>query len=258
MADITIPDDTQFEPGDTFTKTWSIRNSGTCTWNSSYTYRFVSGDQLSGPDSFPISGIVAPGAVINLSVNLVAPTAPKTYKGGWRMHNPGNAPFGSTPFVQIIVASPTSTPTITATPTITSTPTQTATASATPTGIDLVISSASVIGSANIIYVVPQPANPTTTFNFNVRVKNIGTAGALGSFVDGLVQGSQKLLCLAPPLDAKNVVPLAPAEESADVNVSVDVVGYGSFIIEFSADYCGVIDENSEGNNTTIVTVTVS
>ncbi|MFQ5407934.1 MAG: NBR1-Ig-like domain-containing protein [Anaerolineales bacterium] len=265
VADITVPDDTVFLPGAAFIKTWRLRNSGTCTWNNSYSYRFVGGAQMSGPSSVTISGTVAPGAEVDLSVNLVAPSAPGTYKGTWRMHNPGNAAFGSTPFVQIVVASPTSTPTQTVEPsqtgtaTQTGTPTNTPTATATPAGADLVVSSAvSASGADTVIYVAPQPANPTTSWTFNVRVKNIGTVGALGSFVQGAVQGSLTIACLAPPSDPKNTPPLAPAEESVVIPVDVDTVGYGTFTLEFTADFCGVIAEQNEGNNTMTVVVTVS
>jgi len=36
VADITIPDGTEMAPGSVFTKTWSLKNDGTCTWNSDY------------------------------------------------------------------------------------------------------------------------------------------------------------------------------------------------------------------------------
>ena len=32
VADVTVPDNTKYAPGKTFTKVWRLRNSGTCTW----------------------------------------------------------------------------------------------------------------------------------------------------------------------------------------------------------------------------------
>jgi len=32
ISDVTVPDGTTFAPGATFTKTWRLKNSGTCTW----------------------------------------------------------------------------------------------------------------------------------------------------------------------------------------------------------------------------------
>jgi len=32
IDDVTVPDDTSYTPGATFTKTWRIKNEGSCTW----------------------------------------------------------------------------------------------------------------------------------------------------------------------------------------------------------------------------------
>ena len=44
VADVTVPDGTRYDPGATFTKTWRLKNIGTCTWTTSYTLVFDSGD----------------------------------------------------------------------------------------------------------------------------------------------------------------------------------------------------------------------
>lgn len=121
VADVTVPDNTEFAPGAAFTKTWRIQNTGTCTWVSAYALAFLSGDHLAGPASVAIVGNVAPGSMYEVSIDLVAPPAPGTYKGTWQMHNADGAYFGTKPYVQIVVPQPTATPTNT--PTITPTPT---------------------------------------------------------------------------------------------------------------------------------------
>jgi len=139
VADVTIPDNTVLNPGQAFTKTWRIKNSGSCTWVGSYQFAFVADNQMSGPASVGISGNVAPGSQYDVSVNLVAPNTPGTYKSSWRMKNATGQTFGSTPFVQIVVAAPTATFTNTslpasATATFTATVTATATNTAVPAG----------------------------------------------------------------------------------------------------------------------------
>ena len=37
VTDVTVPDGTKYDPGATFTKTWRLRNVGTCTWTTAYT-----------------------------------------------------------------------------------------------------------------------------------------------------------------------------------------------------------------------------
>ncbi|MEK7311223.1 MAG: NBR1-Ig-like domain-containing protein [Chloroflexota bacterium] len=129
VTDVTIPDNTVFAPGQAFTKTWRLKNSGTCTWVGAYSFAFAGGDQMGGPASVAISGNVAPGSLYDVSVNLVAPATPGTYKGSWRLKNATGSFFGTTPFVQIVVAAPTATATNTSAP-----PTPTATFTATTAG----------------------------------------------------------------------------------------------------------------------------
>src|SRR5512140_1636519 len=55
VADVTVPDGAYITPGATFTKTWRIKNVGTCSWNTNYSLIFVSGERMNGssPIYFP-------------------------------------------------------------------------------------------------------------------------------------------------------------------------------------------------------------
>ncbi len=111
VADVTIPDNTPFAPGTAFTKTWRVRNSGTCAWEAGTVLVFSSGERMNGPDSVP-AGAAAAGATIDVSVSLVAPGAPGTYRGYWQLQAPDGTRFGSPFYVQIVVPAPvTNTPT---------------------------------------------------------------------------------------------------------------------------------------------------
>lgn len=132
--DVTIPDDTEMNPGQTFTKVWRLENVGTCTWSDDYEVVFFSGEAMNAPAHFRLDQRVEPGASVDISVEMVAPEEAGTYQGNWKLRNEqgatfGIGPTGNAPFwVRIEVkAGPTSTPTITATPTG-----ATPTASATP------------------------------------------------------------------------------------------------------------------------------
>ncbi len=85
IKDVNVPDGTKFSPNQTFTKTWRIQNSGTCTW-SGYSLVFDSGDPLGGSASVPI-GTVNPGQEVDISVNLTAPASEGKYRGYWRIRN---------------------------------------------------------------------------------------------------------------------------------------------------------------------------
>ena len=79
LKDVSIPDGTVFAPGASFTKTWRMRNDGTCTW-SGYTLVFDSGDSMNGSSPTTI-GTVASGGEVDVSVTLTAPATVGSYRG---------------------------------------------------------------------------------------------------------------------------------------------------------------------------------
>ncbi|MBW8012815.1 MAG: hypothetical protein FVQ83_16485 [Chloroflexi bacterium] len=107
VNDITIPDGTLINPGETFVKTWRIRNDGDCTWNSSYQFAQISGQVLTAAQSIPLPD-VAPGSVVDISVTLTL--APDAWPGSrqisrFQIRTAGGRFFGTRPFALITVAS---------------------------------------------------------------------------------------------------------------------------------------------------------
>jgi hypothetical protein len=94
VTDVTFADGTDVPVFDTFTKTWRLRNAGTCTWTTAYRVVFDHGDQMLAPDSVPLGGSVAPGSTIDVSVPMEAPGTPGTYKGYWMLRDAGGVLFG--------------------------------------------------------------------------------------------------------------------------------------------------------------------
>ncbi len=94
VADVTVPDGTAFAPGASFTKTWRLKNIGTCTWTTSYALVFDSGEKMGGPDLLNLPQSVAPGQTIDVSVNLTAPGTAGSYRGYWKLQNADGVPFG--------------------------------------------------------------------------------------------------------------------------------------------------------------------
>lgn len=97
ISDVTIPDGTTFDAGDSFDKTWRLRNNGTSTWTEDYNLVFVSGAQMNGPASQPLAAVVSPGTEVDLSVSLTAPPQPGTQRGFWMLQNPQGENFGVGP-----------------------------------------------------------------------------------------------------------------------------------------------------------------
>ena len=101
QADVTIPDNTRIEIGESFAKTWRIGNTGTCEWGSSYHLDFAGGDQLGGPAAVAVANTLPNGSA-DVSVEMVAPAAPGTYRGEWQMYSDEGGPFGGVFYVQIV------------------------------------------------------------------------------------------------------------------------------------------------------------
>ena len=130
VSDVSIPDNTQMAPGQTFTKTWKVKNTGSCAWDAGFKFAFVGGEQMSGA-TYTLPSSVAAGAELDISIAMTAPTKAGTLRGNWRMSTAGGQFFGDEVYVVIVVGGATLTPTK-GTPTNTSVP-PTATATATAT-----------------------------------------------------------------------------------------------------------------------------
>lgn len=112
IADVNVADDTQLSPGQSFTKVWRLRNDGTCSWTEEYKVVFVGGDSLSNNTPLSLPAVVAPGASVDIAVDMAAPSGSGTFRGDYQLRDPlgvhfGLGAIGQTPFyVQIVVGQP--------------------------------------------------------------------------------------------------------------------------------------------------------
>ncbi len=90
----TIPDGTEVQPGAKFTKTWTLRNTGTCTWTTNYAAVHVDGDLMGAPEKVYLPKRVPPGEEMTLKVEFKAPEAPGTYRSDWRLETADGKQFG--------------------------------------------------------------------------------------------------------------------------------------------------------------------
>ena len=92
-VDVNIPDNTQMTAGQSFVKTWKIKNSGTCTWGAGYKIIYAGySTQMSGQPQ-PLTLPVAPGQEIEISVNFIAPAQPGSYVSAWTLANASDRAF---------------------------------------------------------------------------------------------------------------------------------------------------------------------
>jgi hypothetical protein len=115
-----IPANAVMAPGQTFTQTWTMQNTGTTTWSpgsSGYTLNLAGTDSLGAVPFFartggavhpPIATIdsgssVAPGATGTFSLSFIAPETAGTYTDTLQMANASAVSFGPQVTVRIIV-----------------------------------------------------------------------------------------------------------------------------------------------------------
>lgn len=118
VADVTVPDNTQFAPNTGFNKTWRLKNIGTCIWSNNYQIVHAGGHLLGAiSTSFALNQTVSPGQTADITISMVSPDTANNYQSDWKLQNPQGRIFGlganAAPFfVKIVVTSPSANTTI--------------------------------------------------------------------------------------------------------------------------------------------------
>jgi uncharacterized protein YkwD len=121
VSDVTVPDYSHFDPRETFTKTWRVKNAGTCTWTPEYKAEYSHGDALAtgGTAAIPLTA-TAPGAMVEISVDMAAPGGDGKYETFYQLVNAKGDPIpvddGASIWVlitvgKLVAAAPTTAPT---------------------------------------------------------------------------------------------------------------------------------------------------
>ncbi len=202
VTDVTIPDNTHFNPNKPFTKTWRLKNTGSCTWTTSYKLIFDSGEAMGGPASSNLPTSVAPGGTIDLSVNLTSPATPNTYTGNWKLMDQNGVSFGlgganKSFFIKIIVDAP-----------------------------------FFAVTAANATTVVPNMVAPcpfTFTFTANVTTTAAGTVTYWWVFSDGTTSSPQSLVFASAGTQAISITRTYGATTGGWAAVSIDNPNHQQF-----------------------------
>ncbi len=97
VRDVTIPDNSTVPPNTPFTKTWELKNTGSCTWTTGYSVVFAGRGSAMSAAAAPIlsSGEVKPGDSVQVSVGMRAPDQDGDYEGYWELRSADNQMFGT-------------------------------------------------------------------------------------------------------------------------------------------------------------------
>jgi hypothetical protein len=98
VDDVNYPDGTDVFVNANFTKTWRLRNTGSCSWTSGYRVVFISGDKMGAANTTKFTnGSIDPGETVDISVNLTAPSSIGDYRGYFKLRDSDGALFGYGP-----------------------------------------------------------------------------------------------------------------------------------------------------------------
>ena len=102
VSDVSIPDNTPVTSGQSFTKTWKVKNSGSCAWDAGFKFAFTGGDAMGGT-TYTLPDSIAAGAVTDISVPMTAPNKTGTIRGNWRISTASGQFFGDEVYVQVVI-----------------------------------------------------------------------------------------------------------------------------------------------------------
>ena len=101
-------DGASFRPGDSFDKSWTIKNTGSATWEAGWKFEYKGGEDMSPTGDFLIGQQVKPGGTITLVIEVDAPKitqkdSGKVFVMTWSLNNGSHF---CTPYVAIKVFTP--------------------------------------------------------------------------------------------------------------------------------------------------------
>ncbi len=102
QADVTVPDGTRLLPGESFTKTWRLKNTGDCPWDDGFGLVHVSGERFGVTAPAPVPR-TEPGQSADLSVAMQAPMTPGIFRGEWQLRDGAGRAVGPNVYVQVAV-----------------------------------------------------------------------------------------------------------------------------------------------------------
>lgn len=105
VADVTVPDGSDFAKNEPFVKTWRFKNTGKTTWSIFYSLKYVEGPLMgaNGLLTINLPHEVKPGETVDISMNFISPGELGTYTSYWKLYTDQGVPFGETCSITIDV-----------------------------------------------------------------------------------------------------------------------------------------------------------
>jgi hypothetical protein len=83
--------------------TFDVRNTGTCSWDPSFKFKYWSGEHMSGPNYVNLPHGVAPNDHIFIDINIISPAGNGFHHGYWTMESSDGKTFPITFMLTILI-----------------------------------------------------------------------------------------------------------------------------------------------------------
>ena len=103
IKDLTIPDGTLVDPGESLDKRWEVQNSGSCNWDKNYRVKLIAGPGMGVPVQQALNPALS-GTEVIIRMMFIAPDEPGNYRSAWQAYDPFGNPFGDLFFIDIVVS----------------------------------------------------------------------------------------------------------------------------------------------------------
>lgn len=94
LAEVTMPDGVELQPGAPASRVWRLRNAGSCTWTTAYRLVHTGGEALADVEELALPQTVAPGETVDLGLKLTAPAQAGAYEAQWKLQSDTGEQFG--------------------------------------------------------------------------------------------------------------------------------------------------------------------
>ena len=102
LADQTIPDGTEVEPGTILEKVWEVENNGTCNYDDRYRLKLIGGSELGAKPEQALYPARS-GTRFQVHIRFITPLESGPVRSVWQAFDPQGNPFGDPIYLEVVV-----------------------------------------------------------------------------------------------------------------------------------------------------------
>ena len=105
LEDITIPDGTPVNQGETLDKRWLVENTGSCNWDDRFSIKLIAGPDMAAQPEYALFPARS-GSQAEIRILFTAPQESGVHRSAWQAYDPQGELFGDPIFIEVVVQSP--------------------------------------------------------------------------------------------------------------------------------------------------------